>query len=244
MDKLDVYRNLCQLLECWRQMPWSELVGRLGQPPLVQHLQTATGEFLIEIACEWVLPDRRAIRIQGVAYGPNVWRSERLEEHLLINAPPCQITGTYGLPSLVDCDSDRESTVHSFPSADALFAHLRDTRLRFADHLAELKQRYPDHELNTLGPEYLGVACGFELRNPFGQFLSVATAPEHWMLVVEDRGDLPPGDADPNGRLVCFLGDWTEWSAQGTYQPQTARSLLLRWLTQGNFAQSSRSGQP
>lgn len=138
------------------------------------------------------------------------------------------VTEVWGL------EPERDETRHAFSSAQGLRRFLRDTSIRFADHLAHLRHEFPSHDLNHLGPDYLGVGYALTVRNPEGKELHIGVSPTHWALVGLE-GDPPgcDGEAGPDQKLVFYFGDWTEFRASETYRPQSAWALIERWLAAG-----------
>lgn len=117
-------------------------------------------------------------------------------------------------------DPERDETLIALDSAADLRRFLRDTSVRLADHLAKLKYEHPAHELNNLGPEYVGVGYVLTMRNSQGLELHAGVTPTHWALVGLGL-ESPAYDsvASSKERIVYFFGEWTEVSAQETYRP-------------------------
>lgn len=76
-------------------------------------------------------------------------------------------------------EPERDETLHEFEAVGELRKFLRNTSMSFADHLADIKHCYPEHELNALGSEYRGVGYVARIRNSMGAELSLGVAPNH-----------------------------------------------------------------
>lgn len=105
-------------------------------------------------------------------------------------------------------DPKRDDTRHVLATAKALADFIHCTSATFADHIAGLKRAYPDHDLNHLGPEYLGVGYALTLRAPDDSELHVGVSPAQWALG-------GPGDEAP---------------ARDTYRPETGWAHVEHWL--------------
>ena len=143
---------------------------------------------------------------------------------------PCYVVEVCGL------EPERDETRHEFSSHEDLRMFIRKTSLAFADHLAELKHECPEHELNTLGPEYMGVGYGLTIQRSNGEELGVGVAASNWALIPHTDAEVPSYDVSGPGRLIFFLGDWTELDACTTYQPATAWRHVTDWLLSGRLA--------
>jgi hypothetical protein len=128
-------------------------------------------------------------------------------------------------------DPERDETQYPFASGEELKRFLRDTSVRFADHLAGLKHEFPGHDLNNLGPEYLGVGYAVTIRNSEGKELHIGVSPMHWAIVgLGEDSPANVGVGSSSERVVFYFGDWTELPASETYCPESAWARIERWL--------------
>lgn len=125
---------------------------------------------------------------------------------------------------------ERDETCHRFSSSEQLRAFIRETSLRFADCLADIKHEHSNHDLNALGQEYRGVGYSLTMERSTGEKLSVGVAPENWALVFYYETETPLSDISEPGKLVFYFGEWTEVEATDTYKPDTAWGYIQRWL--------------
>lgn len=93
MDRHGAYAVLAAELDRYRRMPYAELAGRVGRPPVAKSIESRSGPLVIEVRLVWAEGDPGAVRVHGTADGPSWWRLERLEEAITVSAP----TGSGGL---------------------------------------------------------------------------------------------------------------------------------------------------
>ncbi len=80
-----VYESLARALEDWRTRSPSVLAEQVGRPPEVTELLLSGEAVRVETAASWADPERRAVLIKAVAYGPASWHTERVSESLRVD---------------------------------------------------------------------------------------------------------------------------------------------------------------
>ena len=146
--------------------------------------------------------------------------------------PSCRITQTYGM---FDAESDeygRDERVWVFNALEKLWEHIRMQRVRFADVLSEARAD-PECELNTLGPEYVGVAFAIVLEHESGSVLNVGVAQDHWVILPKRTESIRKCDGPDSGRLVVYFEDWTEWRTSDSYTKDTGKEIIGGWFASG-----------
>lgn len=85
MDRIAANREVTRLIEYYRSLPASELLKASEGPP-IQGRITAEGEVITtEVSIR--LTDEGRIVLTATAYGANWWKTERIEETVIIGLP-------------------------------------------------------------------------------------------------------------------------------------------------------------
>jgi hypothetical protein len=85
---MKAYAELAAELERFRRMPYGELAGRVGGPPVERSVETKNGPLTIEVTFGWGAAGKDLVRVSATAYGPSWWRLDRLEETVTVPRPP------------------------------------------------------------------------------------------------------------------------------------------------------------
>lgn len=88
VKRADAYATLSGELEQYRRLPFAEIVGLVGLPPKERSVVIGSEVISIEVTVNWVDPQRNALRIEAIAYGPSCWKLERLKEAIVVPAQP------------------------------------------------------------------------------------------------------------------------------------------------------------
>jgi hypothetical protein len=90
MKRVDAYRALAAELATWRGLPFDQLVGRVGLPPVEREVILASEAIRIrlEIRVRWHDEASGVVAIDAHANGPSTWRLERLQESVLVRRIP------------------------------------------------------------------------------------------------------------------------------------------------------------
>ena len=87
MDRIKAYAALAAELARWRALPRRQAMNQVGMPPIVTEALIEGEIVSIEISVGWADPRQSRLNVTAVAYGPNHWRLERLEEAISLEAP-------------------------------------------------------------------------------------------------------------------------------------------------------------
>jgi hypothetical protein len=87
MDLLRAYAELAAELDHYRQLPYEELVRRVGGPSVERSVESEEGPMMIEVRFRWAGPEGNAVQISATANGPSCWKLERLDEAVTITRP-------------------------------------------------------------------------------------------------------------------------------------------------------------
>lgn len=88
LDRVEAYAKLFAELERWRCLPFDDLASLVGVPPSVASVCIGAEVIDVEVRISWAEAEPGAIRVEAVANGPSCWRLERLEETVIVPAPP------------------------------------------------------------------------------------------------------------------------------------------------------------
>jgi len=84
MHRADAYAALNEELDRWRQRSRAELVACVGKPAVAREVKIKGELVSIELSASWANPERTAVRLNAVAYGPSHWRMEQLSEGITL----------------------------------------------------------------------------------------------------------------------------------------------------------------
>jgi hypothetical protein len=84
MHRADAYAALNQELDLWRQRTRAELAASVDRPASAREVKIKGELVSIEVSASWANPERTAVRLNAVAYGPSHWRMEQLSEGITV----------------------------------------------------------------------------------------------------------------------------------------------------------------
>ncbi|HEY8751776.1 MAG TPA: hypothetical protein VIM11_27595 [Tepidisphaeraceae bacterium] len=84
MNRGDAYKLLADELAKCRLLGHASLAQRIGEPAAIRQTLCGGEQITIETRVLWADSKHRLIRINAIAFGPNCFRLERLEEVLIV----------------------------------------------------------------------------------------------------------------------------------------------------------------
>ena len=84
MDRVRAYGVIAAELEALRQLPYNDLVARIGTQPHRREIVTPAGVAALETWVEWKDRANGEVCVVATFDGPSTWRLERLEERISV----------------------------------------------------------------------------------------------------------------------------------------------------------------
>jgi hypothetical protein len=84
MDRVAAYGVVTAELETLRQLPYDDLVARIGTRPHRREIVTPAGVAFLETSVEWKDRANGEVSVLATFDGPSTWRLERLEERISV----------------------------------------------------------------------------------------------------------------------------------------------------------------
>ncbi len=84
MDREEAYRLLAREINRLASAPFSELVGRVGSEQRLSLVGDSGERYEIEVTFSPGSPKRVEVVVEGVLYGSNTYRNERLCEKVVV----------------------------------------------------------------------------------------------------------------------------------------------------------------